>query len=122
MLRAAARRFLLLLGGAAAAIAAGSLVLGVAFGASAQRAISLGFYLVGSFLLAAGFFLGNRGPTRLKGPPGAEGPFGFGTRRRVRWATAEERDAAINDSALFVVLGFLLILVGVAADNRYSLV
>jgi hypothetical protein len=121
VLLAAARRFLVLLGVIAIGVVAVSLLLGLALGSSAQRAVSLGFYLVGSFLLVAGFFLGNRGPTRLKGEPGAEGPWGMGTRRRVRWATADEREAAINDSAILVALGLALILVGVAADNRYSL-
>ena len=122
MLLAAARRFVILLGVMAVVVVALSLLFGLALGSSVQRAVSLGFYLVGSFLLIAGFFLGNRGPTRLKGDPGAEGPWGLGTRRRVRWATPDEREAAINDSAILVALGLALILVGVAADDRYSLV
>ena len=40
----------------------------------------------------------------------------------VRWASPAEREENINLSAIFVVLGFVLILVGVAADNRYDLV
>lgn len=121
MLAAALRRFAVLLVATSALTAAASLLLGLAFGSSAARALSLGFYLVGAFLLVAGFFMGNRGPVRLKGEPGAEGLWGFGTGRRVRWATPDEREEAINLSAIFVVLGFALILVGVAADNRYSL-
>ena len=42
--------------------------------------------------------------------------------RFVRWASPEEREENINLSAIFVVLGFVLILIGVAADNRYDLV
>jgi hypothetical protein len=37
-------------------------------------------------------------------------------------ATPAEREENINLSAIFVVLGFVLILVGVIADNRYDLV
>jgi hypothetical protein len=121
MLVAALRRFVSLLVLGSALTAGVSLALGAAFGSSAARALSLGFYLVGAFLLVAGFFMGNRGPVRLKGRPGAEGPWGFGRDRRVRWATPEEREEAINLSAVFVVLGFALILIGVAADSRYSL-
>jgi hypothetical protein len=121
VLLAAARRFVVLLGVITVGVAVVASLLGLLFGSSLHRAVSLGFYLVGSFLLIAGFFLGNRGPTRLKGSPGAEGPWGIGTKRRVRWATPEERDAAINDSAILVALGFALIIVGVAADDRHSL-
>ena len=121
MLAAALRRFAVLLVLTTSLTAAASLLLGLAFDASAARSLSLGFYVVGAFLLVAGFFMGNRGPVRLKGQPGAEGVWGFGSGRRVRWATPDEREEAINLSAVFVVLGFALILIGVAADSRYSL-
>jgi hypothetical protein len=42
--------------------------------------------------------------------------------RFVRWATPEEREESINTSAIYVVLGFALIFLGVLADTRYSLV
>ena len=121
MLVAALRRFAVLLVLLSALTAAAALLLGLAFGAPAARSVSLGFYVVGAFLLVVGFFMGNRGPVRLKGEPGAEGLWGFGSGRRVRWATPDEREEAINLSAVFVGLGLVLILVGVAADSRYSL-
>lgn len=122
MWAAALRRFLGLLLLASAVTLAGALALGVAFGANTWRAVSVGFYLVGSFLVVAGFFVGNRGPVRLRGSGGvAGGPFMFGS-RFVRWASPEEREESINLSAVFVVLGFVLILVGVVADSRYDLV
>jgi hypothetical protein len=100
----------------------GALVFGIALGADARRSLSLAFYLVGSFMLVAGFFVGNRGPVRLRGTRGdAGGQFYLGS-RFVRWASPSEREENINLSAIFVVLGFLLILIGVAADNRYDLV
>jgi hypothetical protein len=95
-----------------------SLSLGLLLGESLSRAVSVGFYLVGSFLTIAGFFVGNRGPVRLKKDVGV--PL-FGS-RIVRWATPEERDESINTSAIYVVLGFALIFLGVLADTRYSLV
>jgi hypothetical protein len=45
----------------------------------------------------------------------------FGS-RVVRWATPEEREESINTSAIYVVLGFALIFLGLLADTRYSLV
>jgi hypothetical protein len=85
---------------------------------SVSRAVSVGFYLVGSFLTIAGFFVGNRGPVRLKKDVGV--PL-YGS-RIMRWASPEEREESINTSAIYVVLGFALIFLGVLADTRYSLV
>jgi hypothetical protein len=118
MYLAALRRLAVLLGLAAGCTALASLLFGVAAGTSVDRALSLGFYLVGSFLLIAGFFVGNRGPARLKNAEDAV-PF-FGA-RRLRWATTEEREDALSTSAIFVVVGLTLILLGVVADSRYAL-
>jgi hypothetical protein len=116
MVRGAARRFFLLLVGIAGTTAALSILGGLLGGASLSRALAVGFYLVGSFMLIAGFFIGNRGPVRPKGT----GPMLFGS-RFMRWATPLEREESLNESALFVVLGFALILIGVAADSRTQL-
>jgi hypothetical protein len=116
MLRAAARRFLVLLVGIAGATALLSLLGGLVGGSSPNRALAVGFYLVGCFLLIAGFFIGNRGPVRPKGT----GPMLFGS-RIMRWATPLEREETLNESALFVALGFVLIVIGVAVDNRTGL-
>jgi hypothetical protein len=121
VLVAAARRFALLLGGLTAAIVLLSALLGLAFGSSLARAVSLGFYLTGAFLLVAGFFLGNRGPARMRGQPGDEGLWGLGRRKGVRLATPEEQAEAVSTTTIFVTVGVLLILIGVAADSRYSL-
>jgi hypothetical protein len=116
MFRAAARRFFLLLAGIAGATAVLSLVGGLLGGVSLNRALTVGFYLVGSFMLIAGFFIGNRGPVRPKGT----GPMLFGS-RFMRWATPLEREETINESALFVALGFALIVIGVLVDSRTAL-
>ena len=118
MLLAAARRFFLLFAGIAVVTVGVSLVLGAAAGASVDRAVSLGLYVVGSFLLVAGFFVGNRGPVRLKDPTGAS----FFGARIVRPATHEERGETINTSAIFVVLGVVFVVLGVVVDSRYRLV
>jgi uncharacterized membrane protein HdeD (DUF308 family) len=122
MLLAAARRFLGLFVLASAVTAAASLVLGLLLDASPARALSLGFYAIGSFLLIAGFFVGNRGPVRLRSESdGAAMLIPIVGRRRLRWATAEEREEQVNMSAVFVSLGLALIVVGVAVDTRYEL-
>jgi hypothetical protein len=120
----ALRRFTVLLVVIAGATAACAALLGLLFGSSLSRSVSVGFYLVGSFLLLGGFFFGNRGPLRAKGEPAASGPPVFsvlGT-RTVRVASPDEREEAINMSALLIVLGLVLLAIGVAADSRNSLV
>jgi hypothetical protein len=116
MLRAALRRFLILAAGVAGTTFVLSVVVGLASGASFDRAVSIGFYLVGCFLLVIAFFVGNRGPVRPKGT----GPPLFGA-RFMRWATPHEREESINESALYFALGFVLIVLGIAADTRYRL-
>lgn len=120
MLRAAARRFLGLLVLVAGGTAAVSLALGALAGAGLSRSVSLGFYVVGSFLLIAGFFVGNRGPARVKGDPGPD-LFGIFRNRKLRWATAEEQVESLSLSFIFVALGLVLIVLGVVTDTRYQL-
>ena len=101
-----------------------SLILGLLIGSSVNRALTLGFYLGGCFLLVVGFFVGNRGPARVKGEdtvgptmlpvPGAGG-------RRLRWATLTEQHETINNSAIFICLGLVLVFIGVAFDSNHSL-
>ena len=59
-----------------------------------------------------------RGPARLKSDSDAV-PF-LGS-RMLRWATATEQEETIHMSAIFVVLGVTLIILGVVADSRYRL-
>jgi hypothetical protein len=121
LLAAALRRFVVLFAGVAAGTAAFSVAIGLLLGAGLSRSISLGFYIVGSFLLISGFFVGNRGPARVKGDPGF-GVFGVFRNRRIRWASGSEQAESLNLSFIFVLLGVLLIAIGVAADTRYKLV
>jgi hypothetical protein len=116
MVLAAARRFVVLFGAIAVLTTLGSVVLGALWGGSPVRAIAIGFYAVGSFLLLGGFFTGNRGPIRLKNESVAL----FLGKRTVRWATADEQEDALNSSALFVTLGLGLILMGLAVDPAHS--
>src|SRR6266540_1038639 len=118
MLAAAARRFVVLLAAVSGGTILVSLALGTLAGASVDRSISLGLYLVGSFLLVGGFFVGNRGPVRSIGNGGLFSAFG---RKGVRPATPEERREEVNASVIYITVGLLLIVVGVAVDSRSSL-
>lgn len=113
VLVAGVRRFFVVLGGAAFAIGTVSFIVGVLAGADLSRSLALGYYLAGSMLLLGGFFVGNRGPVRAK----RNQPIPLLGTRFVRWATADELDETINTSAVYVSLGFALILVGVLADS-----
>ena len=117
-MRAALRRVGILFGTLAGGTAVIALLFGVPAGASLGRALSLGWYAVGSVLLISGFFVGNRGPARPQG----DGWNVFSMRRWVRWATPEGQRESISLSAVLVVLGFLLIALGVLADTRYKIV
>ena len=117
MLAAALRRFGIVLLALALGTALPALLLGLLAGAGVGRSVSIGWYLVGSVLLLGGFFVGNRGPARPQG----EGWFPFSFNRWVRWATPHEQRESISLSALLVILGLALILLGVAADSRTGL-
>ena len=100
-----------------------SLIVGLLVGSSLDRSLTLGFYLMGCFLMLAGFFAGNRGPTRVKSesPAASATPFGvFSADRRLRWATLSEQEESINNSAVFVGLGVVLVIIGVLLDSRHS--
>src|SRR3954470_23996697 len=120
---AALRRLTLLVVGCSLGIAAISALFGALLGASLDRAVALGFYGLGCFLMVSGFFVGNRGPARVKSESAGWSMVpGFGSgARRLRWATPEEQNETINNSAVFIVLGLILVLIGVVVDSRHSL-
>ena len=122
MLVGALRRFAGLLLVLAAGTVACSLALGLLVGSTVERSLSIGFYLIGSFLLISGFFVGNRGPVRPKGDDLGVPIFGPLMRHRgLRWATPDEREETLSISVVFVALGVVLIFIGVVADTRYNL-
>ena len=120
MLVAALRRFLILLAVACGVTVAVSVLLALAADAALLRAVSLGLYLMGSFLLIAGFFVGNRTALRTAANPDP-GRLGV-LNRRIRTATGEERSEAIATSGLLLALGVALLVLGVLADTRHDLV
>ena len=117
ILVAGLRRFVVILVVLAGLTAGGALIVTALGSVSANRALASGFDLVGAFFLVIGFFIGNRGPVRLKGDGGA--PF-FGP-RTVRWADATEREETLTDSAVFVTVGLVMIIIGIVVDSRYRL-
>ncbi len=123
MLLAALRRLSLVVVLAVGVTAAGSLLIGALLGSALDRSLSLGFYFVGSFLLVAGFFVGNRGPARVKSETAGPSILGFGMygERRLRWATPGEQLETIRSSGVFISLGVMLILIGTIVDSRHSL-
>ena len=119
---AALRRLALLIVGCVAVSALGGL-LGAAVGNSFERSFSLGLYLLGAFLMIAGFFVGNRGPARVRSETAGSTftPFPMFGSRRLRWASLGEQHEAINQSAVFISLGVILVLLGIFVDSRHSL-
>ena len=118
VLAAGFRRFFLILLGLAGITTLLALLFAFLGRFDADRAVSVGFDLVGVFLMVVGFFVGNRGPVRLKGQSSV--PL-FG-QRRVRWATPSEREESLSDSAIFVAVGLAMVMIGIVIDSRYQLV
>ena len=114
VLLAAIRRLVILFLVLGATTAVVSALLGFLFDTPQSRAISLGFTVVGSFMLVMGFFVGSRGPVRLVRRD-------RGSLKGARLALPEERDEAINVSAFFVAVGFVLVVIGIVIDPRYRL-
>lgn len=118
LLRAGFRRLALLIAAIVAGTAVASLAIGAISGVPLPRALSVGFYAMGSFALVGGFFVGNRGPARGRGSAANQLP----GQRKLRWARPEEQAEAITTSALFVTVGIVLVLIGLAIDPRVQLV
>jgi hypothetical protein len=119
VLVAAARRFAVFILSLTGGTAAASLLLGLALGSAAARAVAVGFYLVGCALLLGGFFFGSRGPFRVADE---EGMVGLRRPRGVRTVSAAEHADTFNLTGLLVVAGLLLLALGAAVDSNARLV
>jgi hypothetical protein len=124
MIRGALRRFVLVVAGAVVLTTVGGVLTGLLIGADLERSLVVGFYLMGCFLMVCGFFVGNRGPARVKSEAAGASVVPFLTygSRRLRWASLDEQHDTINNSALFITIGIVLVLIGVLLDTRHSLV
>jgi hypothetical protein len=118
LLRAAARRFAVILAIAVGGTAGFFFLGGLLLGASANRSISLGLYLVGCFLLVSGFFLGNRGPLRVVNE---ESLVGLRRPRQLRTAGFSEQAESINTSAIMVAIGLVMLMLAAGVDSRVQL-
>ena len=114
MLLAAIRRLVILFLVLGATTTAVSALLGLLFDTPQARAISLGFTVVGSFMLVMGFFVGSRGPVRLVRRD-------RGSLKGARLALPEETGRGHQVSAFFVAVGFVLVVIGIVIDPRYRL-
>lgn len=112
------RRLALMFLTVAAASALLGLVVGAVLGSPLGRAVSVGLDLGGALLLVAGFFAGTRGPLRFGG--GAGVPV-LGA-ARISWLKPDERGERLNLSAVLIVLGLLVIVLGLASDTHVRLV
>ncbi len=104
MIVAGLRRFLIILGALVGGTTAIGALVGLASGHSLNRAISLGLYGVGSFCTIIGFAMTMRGALR---PHDRDGH-----------AVVEDTGSARSASGLLITAGLVVIVVGMAVDNR----
>jgi hypothetical protein len=108
-----------LLGAASAFILVVTVPIGAFTSVGLDRAVSLGFYGLGAFLVVLGFVSGSRGPLR------PDDDFTHDTvlrrERRLRRATLDERHEAMNSAAVIIGIGLALLALGVIIDSRYTL-
>jgi hypothetical protein len=122
-LGAGLRRFGVLLAVVLVATTVVSAALGLATGTGFRRAVSLGFYGVGSVLVVGAMFASGRPPVKLDDAAGEQrrswlsGPAG-----RARFATADERRDLFGVSWLLLALGLSVVTAGLLVDGRHRLV
>ena len=116
-LAGAAARLAALLAGACGLILITTVPAGLLTHRSLDRAVSLGFYLVGAFIAVIGLAGGSRGPFRTvhDDQPAPR------LSRRLRRATLEELNESMSLAAVAIVIGIALVVIGVAIDSRYAL-
>ena len=118
MLLGAARRILIIFAGVVGATVIVSLLIGLAAGSSAARAVSVGLYCAGVLMLVGCFVVGARGPLRGVTQTGETVPL-LGA-RRVRKATGDERSDAARTSLFLFLLGVVLVLIASLIDPTHK--
>jgi hypothetical protein len=120
VLRGALKRIAILVTIVVGGTALASLVLGALAGASALRALAVGFYAVGAAVLVGSFVIGVRGPLRPEWGEDQDGQIVNPNRgilpRSVRRATADERTESRRNSLGLFVFGMTLVLIGAGFD------
>jgi peptidoglycan/LPS O-acetylase OafA/YrhL len=119
VIRAALRRFAVIFAIAAAGAALLGLLVVAVTGDALERGLAIGFYAFGAGLCGLAFLVASKPPVRGKSDEGGFVGLGRWMGGGVRWSTRKEHVEALNIPALLAVLGFFLILIGVAVDNRH---
>jgi peptidoglycan/LPS O-acetylase OafA/YrhL len=119
VVRAALRRFAVIFAFAIVGAALLGLLIVALTGDGVERGLAIGFYAFGAGLCGLAFLVGSRPPVRGKTDEGGFVGLGRWMGGGVRWSTRKEQVEALNIPALLAVLGFFLILIGVAVDNRH---
>ena len=109
----------MLLGAASASILVVTVPIGLFTSAGLDRAVSLGFYGLGAFLVLIGFLGGSRGPFRSDNDYAHDSA--LRRERRLRRATRDELYDAMNGAAVVIAIGVVLVALGVIIDSRYTL-
>lgn len=117
MLVGALRRFAAIVAASAAGAALLGLVIAAAARENIRRGLAVGFYVAGVCLCGLAMLLSFAPPVRTRRDGGFVG-FGRWVGGGVRWATGTEHDEAINLPALLLTVGVVLILLGLAVDQR----
>lgn len=110
----------MLLGAASASVLLVTVPVGLLTSVRLDRAVSLGFYGLGTLLVILGFLSGSRGPFR------SDNDYTHGSalrsERRLRRATLDELHESMNGAAVVIAIGLVLVALGVIIDSRYTLV
>ncbi len=120
MIVGALRRLALIVGGLTGATLVVSLLLGLAAGSRLSRAVSVGFYSLGSVLLLGTLLLGARGPLRPVWHD-EHRRAGFLAPRGIRKATPDERRESTRTAVLLFGLGLGFIALGAVIDPNHKL-
>jgi hypothetical protein len=115
--RAALRRLAAVVGAAVVFAAIVGLLLVALLGLDVRRGLAVGYYLCGAGICGLAVVLGTRPPVRGTGQAGFIGLARWAG-GGVRWATPEEHREAPNFPALLLTIGVVLVLIGVAVDDR----
>lgn len=117
MIPSGVRRLAKIAGAVLAADVLVSLLLGLAAGASVERSISLGLYILGILLLVGCFIFGVRGPLRGVGSSGETAPV-LGA-HRIRTATSDERTESTRIAIGLFLVGIAVVVLASVVDPTH---
>lgn len=118
MLAAGFRRLAVAGGAMLAVTVVLSLLFGLAAGAGAARAVSVGLYILGALLLVGCFVFGVRGP--LRGVSSTGETTSVVGARRLRTATPAERTTSTRVALLLFALGIAVVVIASIIDPNHK--